>query len=148
VKTEPFDRDPRPARPPAADRPGTSAEADRDRRIRRLAALADLLDTRFAVPGLGWRFGLDGLIGLIPGVGDTVSTALGAFIVAEAVKLEVPPGKLARMIGNLAVDGVLGSVPVVGDVFDFAFKAHRKNVAIVLDHLGYPRGRFGRAGGP
>lgn len=111
-------------------------DAERDRRLRRLERLAYMLDSRFAIPGLGWRFGLDGLIGLIPGIGDVASTAIGAYIVAEAVRFDVPPGKIARMIGNLAADGILASVPLVGDIFDFAFKAHRKNVYILLEHLG------------
>jgi hypothetical protein len=122
---------------PAGASPAESPdEAERERRIRRLERLAYVLDSRFTIPGLGWRFGVDGLIGLIPGIGDFASTAIGAYIVAEAVRFDVPAGKIARMIGNLAADGILASVPVVGDIFDFAFKAHRMNVHILLEHLG------------
>ena len=97
--------------------------------------LADLLDTRFRVPGLGLHVGLDGLIGLIPGVGDAVTGGLGLFALATAHRLKLPFTARAKMVWNIGVDMVLGAVPLVGDLFDFAFHAHAKNYRIIAKHL-------------
>ena len=111
-------------------RPRSRAE-----RIARMDALARLLDTAFVVPGTRIRFGMDGLIGLVPGIGDAVTTALSLFIVYEAHQLGAPRHMLVRMLGNVALDGVLGSVPVAGDVFDVMWKANRRNMRLLLDWL-------------
>ena len=101
-------------------------------RIERLEALARLLDTRFTLPGTGVRFGLDGLLGLIPGVGDTVTGLISAYLIAEAAKMGARKRTILRMAWNAGLDMVLGAIPVVGDLFDFAFKANRKNVGLLL----------------
>ena len=88
------------------------------------------------VPGLGWRFGLDGLIGLVPGAGDTVLTVISLYIVAEGWRLGVRKRTLARMLGNVLVDAGVGAVPVAGDVFDFLWKANRRNLALIEADLG------------
>lgn len=106
-----------------------------------LEQLARLLDTQFAVPGTNWRFGLDSIIGLVPGIGDVITTALGGYIVYRARELGAPRWLIARMIGNLAIDGVFGAIPLVGDIFDFAFKANAKNVRLLLRHLEKQRTR-------
>ena len=111
-------------------RPRSRAE-----RIARMDALARLLDTAFVVPGTRIRFGMDGLIGLVPGIGDAVTTALSLFIVYEAHQLGAPRHMLVRMLGNVALDGVVGSVPVAGDVFDVMWKANRRNMRLLLDWL-------------
>jgi hypothetical protein len=108
----------------------------RRERIERLDRIATLLDTAFVLPGTNIRFGADALIGLVPGVGDSVTTALAAWIVYEAHKLGVPRRVLIRMIGNVAIDGLVGSVPVFGDIFDVAFRANRRNVRILREHFG------------
>lgn len=108
----------------------------RRERIERLDRLATLLDTAFVLPGTNIRFGADALIGLVPGIGDGVTTALAAFIVYEAHRLGVPRRVLIRMIGNVAIDGVVGAVPVFGDLFDVAFRANRRNVRILREHFG------------
>ncbi|HYD86838.1 MAG TPA: DUF4112 domain-containing protein [Vitreimonas sp.] len=100
-----------------------------------LEHLARLLDSQFVIPGTKWRFGLDSIVGLIPGVGDIITTALGGYIVYRARELGAPGWLIARMVGNLAIDGVFGAIPLVGDVFDFAFRANRKNVLMLLQHL-------------
>ncbi|HET7307350.1 MAG TPA: DUF4112 domain-containing protein [Gammaproteobacteria bacterium] len=107
-------------------------------RLRRLARLAKLLDGEFRVPGTGWRFGLDPLIGLIPGVGDAVSAGLSLWIVIEARRLGAPAGTLMRMLGNIVLDFATGVVPVLGDIFDAGFKANLRNVALLerAVHIG------------
>jgi hypothetical protein len=103
--------------------------------IRRLERLAHWLDDRYRLPGTGIRVGLDGLIGLIPGIGDAASGVLSAYIIYEARRLGVPNSVLAGMLGNFAVDFVVGAVPVFGDIFDIGWKANRRNVRMLLRHL-------------
>jgi len=107
----------------------------RRERIARLEALADLLDTALVIPGTGIRFGADSILGLVPGIGDAVTTAISLWIVYEARQLGARPHVIARMVGNVAVDGLFGAVPIIGDVFDVAWRANRKNVRILREHL-------------
>jgi hypothetical protein len=100
-----------------------------------LRQLADWLDTRFVVPGTGIRFGLDALIGLLPGIGDLITTALGGYILVRAHELGAPKVLLARMGGNLAIDSIVGAVPLFGDLFDIAFRSHKRNVTLLLKWL-------------
>jgi hypothetical protein len=111
-------------------------------RVARIDALATLLDTALVIPGTGIRFGLDALIGLFPGIGDMITTALSLFIVHEAYQLGAPAHVLARMIGNVAIDGVFGSVPLVGDAFDVVWRANRRNVLLLRDWLEREERRF------
>jgi len=99
------------------------------------------MDTAFVVPGTQVRFGVDALIGLVPGIGDAISTAVSLFVVSEARALGAPAWLIARMIGNVALDGVVGAVPLVGDVFDVAFRANRRNMALLRAHLDKTEGR-------
>lgn len=101
------------------------------RRLRRLRRMARLMDSEFRFPGTRWRFGLDAVIGLVPGVGDTVSAALSLWIIAEARRLGVPSGILRKMLLNLGVDAVAGTVPILGDVFDAGYKANLRNLALL-----------------
>lgn len=105
------------------------------RRLRRLRRTARLLDSEFQIPGIRWRFGVDALIGLVPGVGDSVSAALSLWIIAEARRLGVPPGVLRKMLRNMLVDAVAGSVPILGDVFDAGYKANLRNLALLEQAL-------------
>ena len=116
-------------------RPYRTANPEVSRRVERLRRLAHLLDDRFAIPGTRYRIGIDGLVGLVPGIGDAVTTVLALYLVLEARRLGVPAGKLARMGLNVGVDAVLGAVPLVGDLFDMAWKANRRNLHLLLDHL-------------
>ena len=113
----------------------------RDARIARIDALATLLDTAFVIPGTGIRFGLDGLIGLFPVVGDAITTALSLFIVHEAYQLGAPGHVIVRMLGNVALDGVFGAVPLVGDAFDVLWRANRRNVLLLREWLDHERRR-------
>ncbi len=101
----------------------------------KLERLSHWLDDRFAIPGANWRIGLDGIIGLVPGIGDVVTTALAAYIVIEARRMGVPKTVLMRMIKNVVVDAAVGSVPLIGDVIDIRMKTNRKNLALLNDYF-------------
>ena len=103
----------------------------REQRIARLEAIAKLLDVAFIVPGTNFRYGVDGLIGLIPVVGDIITTAISLWIVREARALGAPWHLTARMLANVAVDGAVGLVPVAGDAFDVMFRANVRNVRML-----------------
>jgi hypothetical protein len=105
-------------------------------RIGRLRRLAWLIDGAFRVPGSRFRFGLNSIIGLTPAAGDALLTAISLYIVYEARQLGVPKLKLARMLKNVAIEAAAGAVPVLGDLFDVAFKANLRNLAILEEHFG------------
>lgn len=115
-----------------------------DRQLRELATvdpwaekIVRVLDGLFRVPGTNVRFGLDPILGLVlPGVGDAATGMFGFYLVFAALRHGVPIPVVFRMLGNLAIDAVLGSVPFVGDVFDFAFKANDRNLALLRKHAG------------
>jgi hypothetical protein len=111
-------------------RPQSRAE-----RIARLDALATLLDTAILIPGTNVRFGLDALIGLFPGIGDTITTLLSLYIVREARALGAPRRVIMRMLGNVALDSIVGAVPLAGDVFDVMWRANRRNMALLREWL-------------
>ena len=94
-----------------------------------------MLDARYRLPGTRFRFGWDGIVGLVPGLGDLATSALSAYIVYEAWRLGTPRTTLARMLGNLGFDGLVGLVPVVGDLFDMGYKANLRNVRLLHRHL-------------
>jgi hypothetical protein len=95
---------------------------------------AVLLDSAFRVPGTSFRFGLDAIIGLIPGVGDISTPAFAALILVQAVRARLPIVVQARMVLNAVLDMLLGLVPVVGDVADIGFKANLRNLALLERH--------------
>ncbi len=111
-------------------RPRTRAE-----RIARIEALATLLDTAFIFPGTNFRFGVDALVGLVPGIGDALTTAVSLWLVKEARALGAPTHLVARMLGNIVIDGVVGAVPLVGDAFDLVWKSNRRNLYLLRRHL-------------
>ncbi len=96
------------------------------------------LDAGIRVPGTNLRFGLDPILGLIPGAGDAAGAVLAAWILVEAVRLGASRATLLRMAGNVALDALVGAVPVLGDIFDFAWKANLRNVALLERHLATP----------
>jgi hypothetical protein len=97
--------------------------------------LAHVLDDVLTIPGTTVRLGLDPLLGLIPLIGDTLATALGATIVLIGRQLRVPIGVLSRMTYNLLLNGVLGSIPIFGDLFSLWFRSNAKNAALLLRAL-------------
>ncbi len=103
----------------------------REQRLARLDAIAKLLDIAFILPGTKIRYGIDGIIGLIPVVGDLIATALSLWLVREARALGAPWHITARMLGNVAIQGVVGTVPVAGDAFDVLFRANIRNVRML-----------------
>lgn len=108
-------------------------------RYRRLRHVAVLMDGLARVPGTRFRFGLNSLIGLPPGAGDAMLTAISLWIVWQGSKLGLPREKLVRMLGNVAIEAALGSIPVVGDLLDVAWKANLRNLAIIEEHLATGR---------
>jgi hypothetical protein len=104
--------------------------------LRGLDKLSRILDSAFPIPGTRYRIGLDGLIGLIPGIGDTIGATLSTYIIFEAARLGVPKRILLRMLGNVAVESLVGALPIIGDIFDIAWKANLKNFALLRAH--YP----------
>ena len=118
------------AEPVTTDLPGEHQET-----LTRLRRLADLFDDRFRVPGTGRRFGLDGIFGLVPVVGDTATAAVSLYLAAEAWRLGMPFWVIIRMMINVVIDTLLGAIPLVGDLFDLAWKANQKNVQLVLTRL-------------
>ena len=104
-------------------------------RLARIRRLAWLVDGAFRLPGTRFRFGLNSVIGLVPGGGDAVLGILSLYIIYEAARLGVPRHRLAHMVGNVALEVVGGSVPILGDVFDMALKANLRNIRLLEDHL-------------
>jgi hypothetical protein len=107
----------------------------REERVARLDVLANLLDTAFILPGINVRFGFDALIGLVPGIGDAITTAISLYIVLEARQLGAPAHLILRMLANVVVDGFVGAVPLVGDAFDVLWRANRRNVWLLREWL-------------
>jgi hypothetical protein len=120
---------PQPLRPPMPT--GTHPAAVRQR----IEMLEKVLEHGFRVPGIGYEFGLDAVVGLIPVVGDFIGAALGAYLVWEAKNLGLPKWKLWRMSGNVAFDTAIGFVPVVGDAMDLMFRSNSRNLKLVKRHL-------------
>jgi hypothetical protein len=96
-----------------------------------LEFLASILDDRFRIPGTNIRFGLDPLLGLVPGIGDLIGGALSSYLIWRAHKLGVSKFTLLRMAGNTLLDTVVGSVPVIGDILDIQFRANRRNLELL-----------------
>ena len=94
-----------------------------------------VLERSFTIPGVNYPVGLDSIIGLVPVLGDIVTTVMGAYLVWEAKNLNMPKWKLWRMAGNVGFDALLGAVPVVGDAADFLFRSNTRNLRIVKKHL-------------
>lgn len=108
-----------------------ASTADIATRLARLRKLAWLLDAQFVLPGTSFRFGVNGLIGLLPVSGDLVIGAISLYLVYEAREMGAPAALLGRMLANIAVEVAGGAIPLVGDLFDMAFKANLRNLALL-----------------
>jgi len=121
------------------------ARDDRDRQARerrdleRLRAIARLFDQAFGIPGTRWRFGVDALFGLVPGLGDVAGALVAIYALHVARNLRAPAAIQLHMLGNVALDALVGTVPIYGDLFDFAFKAQTRNLALLEDWLESPQ---------
>lgn len=103
--------------------------------VTRIEAVSRLMDDLFEIPGTNVRVGLDALIGLVPVVGDLISQVVSSYIIWEARRLGVSRFTMGRMMANSAIDTVVGIIPFAGDAFDVAFRANRKNLALLKGHL-------------
>ncbi len=119
--------------PPVELAPGHEKE------MRRLRRLADLFDNEFRIPGTRWRFGIDALIGLVPGAGDIAGGLFALYGLRVAYLVGAPASVQARMVLQIAIDVLAGMVPVIGDVFDAAFKAHVRNRRLLEAWLARPQ---------
>lgn len=123
---------------------GTRPDAERERiaaTMTRIERLARVSDSRFRIPYTRIRFGIDSLIGLVPGVGDVVGVGLSLYLFFEAVGIGAPASIKRRMLGNILIDFLVGLVPVVGDIADVVWKANSRNHALLkqwLDHQLVP----------
>jgi hypothetical protein len=108
--------------------------ASRRAALERLEWLAHIMDTAIVLPG-NIRIGADAVIGLLPGIGDAITTGLSLWIVKEAHALGAPKHVLTRMVGNVAVDALTGVVPILGDAFDVIWRANRRNVRLLREHF-------------
>lgn len=104
----------------------------------KLNRLAWLMDNSFRIPGTQIRFGLDGLIGLIPGIGDALGAIISSHILTQAAHMGVPKSLLLKMAFNIGLDAMLGVIPVLGDVSDFIWKANQRNVELLNDYIEQP----------
>jgi hypothetical protein len=128
----------------SASGPGADEHESRGRRdLERLRMVAQLFDQAFAIPGTKWRFGLDALFGLVPGLGDITGALVGVYALRVARNLRAPPEIQLHMLTNIALDALIGMVPLLGDLFDFAFQAQTRNLALLDRWVGSP-GRTAR----
>ena len=120
-----------------------NGSADSTERARRLRTIAWLMDNSIPLPG-GFRIGVDALIGLVPGVGDAIGALISAYIINEARSMGAPRSVLLRMMSNVMIETLIGAIPFAGDLFDAAFKANSRNLALLaqyqLDPVGSRRG--------
>ena len=103
--------------------------------LARLESLANLMDARFNIPFLPIPIGLDTIIGLIPGIGDTISLGVSGFIVVGAHRMKFPKRHLTQMCGNMLIDWAIGLIPIIGDLFDVGWRGNLRNVTIARAHL-------------
>ncbi|SFM37978.1 DUF4112 domain-containing protein [Marinobacter zhejiangensis] len=106
-----------------------------ERSLNRLDAYAGRMDSQFRVPGTNIRFGLDPILGLLPGLGDLIALVLSLYLVVEAVRLGAGGGVVLRMLANLLAEFVIGLVPVLGDIFDVVWKANDRNARLLRRHI-------------
>ena len=106
--------------------------------MERLRTMTRLLDSAIRVPGTRYRFGIDAIIGLVPGIGDAIGAIFSAFIVFQAARLGASTPTLIRMMGNVALDTIVGEIPLLGDLFDAGWKANVRNMALLEAHLQRP----------
>ncbi len=108
--------------------------------LKGLRRLTWLMDEVVRLPGTRLRFGLDPIIGLVPGAGDVAGAVLAGYALVVAARLGATPAVLLRMVGNIALDTIVGTIPVLGDAFDVGWKSNRRNLRLLERYLEDPRG--------
>lgn len=103
--------------------------------LNRIRKFSRLMDTAFGIPGTKFRIGLDPIIGLIPGLGDLISTVISGYIIYLAMRFNLPKDLLRKMIFNVGLESVVGTVPFIGDLFDAYYKSNIRNLEILEQHL-------------
>lgn len=106
--------------------------------VARLRSFARVLDSAFRVPGTRWRFGLDPILGLVPGVGDVVGGSMALYLLWVAARAGAPAPVLTRMALNIGVDTLFGAIPLLGDLLDAGWKANNRNLRILEEFLEQP----------
>jgi hypothetical protein len=114
---------------------------DHDALLAHLERLADLLDSRWRIPGTRIPIGIDGIASIFPVVGDSATGVVATYLVFQASRFGVPKSVLLRMAGNVGLDWAVGSIPVLGTLFDIGFKANRRNINLLRRHLEQERDR-------
>ena len=107
----------------------------RQSELQRLRHLAYLLDNAFRIPGIGYRIGIEPIIGLVPVIGDTIGYLLAAYLIAQARRFGAPTSMITRMLMNATLDFVVGTIPVIGDIFDFLYKPNARNMRMLERYL-------------
>jgi hypothetical protein len=103
--------------------------------LNRIRKFSRLMDTAFRIPFTPFRIGWDPIIGLIPGLGDAIDTAMSAYILFLATRFQIPRNMFGWMVFNIALEAVVGTVPLIGDIFDAYYKSNIRNLALLEQHL-------------
>lgn len=111
--------------------------ANESEQLREVRKIADFLDSKFHLP-FGWKIGWDGILGLIPGIGDLTTNLISFYILYQAAVIGCPLSVVLRMFLNVLIDNVLDTIPLLGNIFDFMWKANNKNLAIIESYLQQP----------
>ena len=122
---------PRRVRPVTTPSASTALSVSSEAQLVQLRRLAWLLDSQFRVPGTSFRFGLDALVGLVPGFGDFAGAIASVIFLAQAVRMGAPRAVVGRMLANVATETVVGVIPGLGDLFDATFKANQRNMRLL-----------------
>jgi hypothetical protein len=105
------------------------------RNLNRIRRISRLMDTAFRIPVLGIKVGWDPVLGLVPGLGDLIATAVSAYVIVLAARFRLPKSILAQMVFNIGLEAVVGTVPLVGDLFDAFYKSNVRNLKLLEAHL-------------
>lgn len=105
------------------------------RNLNRIRRISRLMDTAFRIPVLGIKVGWDPVLGLIPGLGDLIATAVSAYVIVLAARFHLPKAIVAQMVLNIGLEAVVGTVPLVGDLFDAYYKSNVRNLKLLEAHL-------------
>ena len=111
-----------------------------NRELKSVELLSRLMDSQFQIPGTRFRFGLDPLIGLIPGLGDFTGLLVSGYMILICARNGASGFLLARMTLNILIDALVGAIPLIGDLFDFTYKANNRNLKLMQQH--YVEGRY------